>query len=72
MDWTRKVNPDTSIPMRRRSFITTMAGCTACALLNRGVWSLAADLKPTDDEFLDDLSRRSFRFFWEQSNPQTP
>ena len=71
MGWTRKVNPVTSIPMRRRSFITTMAGCTACALLNRSVWSLAADLKLTDDEFLEDLSHRSFRFFWEQSNPQT-
>lgn len=25
----------------------------------------------TDDEFLDNLSRRSFRFFWEQADPNT-
>jgi hypothetical protein len=60
-----------SIPLPRRSFLATMAGCTTYALLNRSVWSLAADAKLTDDEFLDDLSHRSFRFFWEQSDPQT-
>ncbi|MGD1089154.1 MAG: glucoamylase family protein [Verrucomicrobiota bacterium] len=57
--------------MRRRSFISTMAGCTAGVLLNRSLWSLAADSKLTDDEFLDDLSRRSFLYFWEQSDAQT-
>ena len=29
------------------------------------------DLTPADEEFLEDLSRRSFLFFWEQSDPQT-
>src|ERR1700733_8214373 len=71
MNRTRKMNPVTSMPMRRRSFITTLAGCTACALLNRSVWSLGAVLKFPDEWFRDDLSRRSFRYFWEQSNPQT-
>jgi len=60
-----------SIPIRRRSFLATMAGCTAYTLMNQGVCSMAADAKLTDDEFLDDLSQRSFRFFWEQSDPQT-
>lgn len=28
-------------------------------------------LSPSDDAFLEDLSRRSFRFFWEQADPRT-
>src|SRR6202022_3934322 len=28
-------------------------------------------LSPEDDQFLDDLERSSFLFFWEQANPQT-
>jgi len=32
---------------------------------------LAAALSPEDDQFLDDLERSSFLFFWEQANPQT-
>ena len=28
-------------------------------------------LSPQDDKFLEDLSRRSFRFFWEQADPRT-
>jgi hypothetical protein len=28
-------------------------------------------LTPADDRFLEDLSRRSFRYFWEQSDPET-
>lgn len=28
-------------------------------------------LSPSDDSFLDDVSRRAFRFFWEHSNPNT-
>ena len=28
-------------------------------------------LTPSDDEFLDDLSRRAFLFFWEQTDPET-
>jgi len=30
-----------------------------------------ATLSPEDDQFLDDLERSSFLFFWEQANPQT-
>jgi hypothetical protein len=31
----------------------------------------AAKLSPSDDALLEDLSRRSFRYFWEQSDPST-
>ncbi len=31
----------------------------------------AARIKPSDEAFLEDLSRRSFQYFWEQSDPQT-
>ena len=30
-----------------------------------------APLSPDDDAFLEDLSRRSFRFFWDQADPAT-
>jgi hypothetical protein len=29
-----------------------------------------ARLQPADEAFLEDLSRRSFLFFWEQSDPR--
>jgi hypothetical protein len=32
---------------------------------------VAYTLTPEDDRFLDDLSRRSFQFFWEQTDPAT-
>jgi len=48
-----------------------MAAGAAGALLCRSARSAAAEAKLTDEEFLEDLSHRSFRFFWEQSNPQT-
>ena len=28
-------------------------------------------LSPQDQSFLEDLERRSFQYFWEQTNPQT-
>ena len=28
-------------------------------------------LSPADDQFLDELEKRNFRFFWEQASPQT-
>jgi hypothetical protein len=31
----------------------------------------AARLKPGDEAFLEDLSRRSFQYFWEQADPET-
>jgi hypothetical protein len=32
---------------------------------------LPTTLSPEDDQFLDDLERSNFLFFWEQANPQT-
>ena len=33
--------------------------------------SPSAPVSPQDDQFLDELERSSFQFFWEQANPQT-
>ena len=33
--------------------------------------SLPTALSPEDDQFLDDLERSNFLFFWEQANPET-
>jgi hypothetical protein len=33
--------------------------------------STPAALSPADDQFLDDLERSNFLFFWEQANPET-
>jgi hypothetical protein len=59
--------------MNRRAFLTQLtAGGTA--LLAVGA-SRAAEAKPkvatSDDALLDDIAHRSFRFFWEQSDPKT-
>lgn len=52
--------------LSRREFLAiTAAACGARADTTR------RSLSPSDDAFLDDLSRRAFRFFWEQSNAQT-
>jgi hypothetical protein len=48
-----------------------MAGCTAYALLGQSGLAEKGESRLTDDEFLNDLSHRSFRFFWEQTDPQT-
>src|SRR5579862_8678653 len=49
-------------------------------MLTRRAFSLAVPLAlsaatrkltPEQDRFLDDLSHRCFRFFWEQANPDT-
>jgi len=60
-----------SVPVPRRSFLAMVAGCTAYALLNPNGLANAAEPKLNDDEFLDDLSHRSFNFFWDQSDPNT-
>lgn len=40
-------------------------------MLTALVLSVALAPKPSLDPFLDDLSKRAFRYFWEQSNPKT-
>src|SRR5579863_2069275 len=48
----------------RRDFL---AVAVAGALAAQGSWKLSA----ADEALLDDLSHRCFRYFWEQSNPET-
>jgi len=48
-----------------------MAMLGAPLALKQGSLLQAAVLRKTDDEFLEDLSRRAFQYFWEQANPQT-
>ncbi len=55
--------------MQRRTAILAMLG--APLALRQGSLVRAAALRKTDDEFLEDLSRRAFQYFWEQSSPQT-
>src|SRR5215470_12490396 len=50
--------------LSRRSFLCVAAG-TASAPLSAG------PLSGSDDQFLDDLSRRAFRYFWEQADGRT-
>jgi hypothetical protein len=44
--------------------------CVLAVLLSMG-WASAATLSRDDQALLDDLSHRSFQFFWEQSDPNT-
>jgi len=50
--------------LSRRAFLSVAAG-VSCASARR------FSLSPSDEEFLDDLSRRAFRFFWEQADART-
>ncbi len=49
--------------MNRRSFLSLLA----IPSLGSATYRLTKE----DDEFLEDLSRRAFLYFWEQSDPQT-
>jgi hypothetical protein len=55
--------------MNRRSFLKTATGFAAYSILGPSFVQHA--LRQSDDSFLDDMSERSFRFFWEQSDPHT-
>jgi hypothetical protein len=50
----------------RRDFI----GMTALGLGASLAWPALAAARPRDDAFLDDVQRRTFRFFWETTNPE--
>jgi hypothetical protein len=54
--------------LTRRDFLGGMAGTAICALTP--IAALAA-LSRDDHAFLEDLSRRSFQFFWEHTDPDT-
>jgi hypothetical protein len=65
----RRAQEGTRLPMDRRSFLKSVGGFAACSILTP---SFAKRLLPrSDDSFLEDFSERSFRFFWEQSDPYT-
>jgi hypothetical protein len=55
--------------MNRRSFLKTATGFAAYTVL--GPSTVKRVFRQSDDSFLDDMSQRSFRFFWEQSDPHT-
>ncbi len=63
----------------RRDLLKQIAGFGAyISLANLGILPSKVTLKnrsvtpdPLDDPFLDELARANFRFFWEQTNPET-
>ena len=54
-------------PRSRREFLAVPARGLAAALLAGVGQPLASE----DDQLLDDLSRRCFLYFWEQSDPNS-
>src|SRR5258708_5950914 len=59
--------------MNRRSFLTTLAAGGAGVLLHEKLLAQGSPSRASgaNDALLDDLSRRSFRYFWEQTDPHT-
>ena len=49
----------------RREFLSALTAAAAAAQ------NPPAAISPEDDQFLDELERTNFRFFWEQSDPHT-
>lgn len=58
--------------VNRRNFLSTLAAGGVGFWLRESLRAQVVTTKPSDDDaFLEDLSRRSFQFFWEQSDPHT-
>lgn len=58
--------------IERRAFLQTLAaGGAALVGAKLGGQAVGAKVSGSDDAMLDDIARRSFRFFWEQSDPHT-
>jgi hypothetical protein len=72
--------------LRRREFMRQVLGAAGCIPLSRFVFAMAGAEQPhatsatsaqpgslskEDDEFLDDLEKTTFQYFWEQANPKT-
>jgi hypothetical protein len=55
----------------RREFLAAPAQGLAAALLASQVRGAGRPLTPADDRLLEDLSRRCFFYFWEQSDPHS-
>ena len=58
-------------PRSRRAFIAMPAQGFASALLAAQGRSASRHLTSADDQLLDDLSRRCFFYFWEESDPHS-
>src|ERR1700759_107245 len=58
--------------MDRRTFLKTACGFAAYSLLGPSPAQQVQRVLPrSDDSFLDDMTHRTFRYFWEQSDPHT-
>ncbi len=58
--------------MDRRTFLKTAGGFAAYSLLGPSLVRQVQRVLPrSDDSFLDDMTHRTFRYFWEQSDPHT-
>jgi hypothetical protein len=73
--------------LSRRDLLLRLGGLGLCGIIGRsGIFSLPAaaaetqapppapespGLSPEDDQFLEELERQSFQFFWEQAGPQS-
>src|SRR5215471_5507729 len=55
----------------RREFLAASAQGFATFLSGAQVRATGLLLTSADDQLLDDLSRRCFHYFWEQSDPHT-
>src|SRR5580700_6449284 len=68
----------------RRNFVRQVLGIGACLPLARWAFSQqggpppgsstigdSAALSPEDDQFLNDMEKANFQYFWEQANPKT-
>ena len=58
-------------PQSRRGFLAASAQRLTVALLAGQARTSGQSLASADDQLLDDLSRRCFFYFWEQSDPHT-
>lgn len=57
--------------LRPRSRRELLAAPVAAALLSGRLRAAGGSLSPADEQLLDDLSHRCFRYFWEQSDPHS-
>ncbi len=56
------------LPLARFSFSSAPAGKSHSSV---SYSTTAAGLSPEDDQFLDDLEKLTFQYFWDQANPKT-
>jgi hypothetical protein len=64
-------NLQRALAARERFWKTALFTCTAIACFGWAVSSVAATLSRANEALLEDMSHRSFQFFWEQSDPNT-